>query len=54
MDRTSDVRSWCTPREPDLHLRRIGNNAGLAISILPNGSLFAIEHRSDSGAILIN
>jgi len=49
-----DVRSWCTPRDGDLDLRRIGNGAGLAISVLPNGSLFAIEHRSDGGALLIN
>ena len=50
----SSVRSWCTPRERDLGLRRIGNNAGLGIAVLPNGSVFAIEHRSDSGAILVN
>jgi 1,2-beta-oligoglucan phosphorylase len=49
-----DVRSWCTPRERDLGLRRIGNSAGLGISVLPNGSVFAIEHRSDSGTILVN
>src|SRR6266567_5391269 len=51
---TSDVRRWCTPRERDLGLRRIFNNAGLWISVLPNGTVFAIEHRSDSGTILIN
>jgi cellobiose phosphorylase len=50
----SDIRSWCTPRERDLGLRRIGNNAGLGISVLPNGSVFAIEHRSNSGVIFIN
>jgi cellobiose phosphorylase len=50
----TNIRSWCTPREQDLGLRRIGNNAGLGISVLPNGSVFAIEHRSKSGAILVN
>ncbi|HEY3177525.1 MAG TPA: cellobiose phosphorylase [Casimicrobiaceae bacterium] len=50
----SDVRSWCTPREGDLGLYRIGNNAGIGISVLPNGSVFAIEHRIERGAILIN
>ena len=50
----SDVRCWCTPREADLGLRRIGNSAGLGISVVPSGSVFAIEHRSDSGAILVN
>src|SRR6266581_2835479 len=50
----SDVRRWCTPRERDLGLRRIGNHAGLVISVLPNGSVFAVEHRSDSDTILVN
>jgi 1,2-beta-oligoglucan phosphorylase len=50
----SDFRRWCTPRERDLGLRCIGNNSGLGISVLPNGSVFAIEHRSDAGAILVN
>src|SRR5712691_5826066 len=50
----SDVRRWRTPRERDLGLRRIANNAGLGISVLPNGAVFAIEHQSDSGAVLIN
>src|SRR5437773_3486993 len=50
----SDVRSWCTPRERDLGLHCIGNKAGLGISVLPNGSVFAIEHRSHNGTILIN
>ncbi len=51
---SSDVHRWCTPREQDLGLRRLSNNAGLGVSILPNGSVFAIEHRSDDSAILIN
>src|SRR6266700_134288 len=50
----SDVRRWRTPREGDLGLRRIGNHAGLGISVLPNSSVFAIEHRSGSGTILVN
>src|SRR5947208_5822528 len=50
----SDVRRWCTPREGDLGLRSIGNEAGVDISILPNASVFAIEHRSDSGTVLVN
>lgn len=50
----SDVRRWRTPREGDLGLRCIGNDAGLFISILPNGSVFAIEHRSDRGTILVS
>ena len=42
------------PLEQDLGLLRIANNAGLSISVLPNGSVFAIEHRTDAGAILVN
>ena len=43
-----------TPRESDLGLARVGNNRGLGVSVLPNGSLFAIEHRSGAGSILVN
>ena len=49
-----NVHGWCTPRESDLGLARIVNRLGLAISVLPSGSLFAIEHRSDAGSILVN
>ncbi len=50
----SQVRIWKTPRDRDLGLRWIENGAGLAIGVLPNGCLFAIEHRRADGAILIN
>ncbi len=33
-------RTFELPREADLGLRRITSAAGLAISLLPNGSLF--------------
>src|SRR5207253_6928551 len=45
---------WLTPRERDLGLRRICNDTGICISVLPNGSIFAIEHRSGRDAILVN
>ena len=51
---TSGMRSWTTPRESDLGLSRIENSGGLSISILPNGCLFAIEHRRPDGVIVIN
>jgi hypothetical protein len=35
-------------------LRRISNPAGLDISVLRTGSLFAIEHRTGSGSILVS
>src|SRR4051794_11718936 len=50
----SDKRSFTTPREPDLGLRRIANGAGLSVAVLPNGSIFAIEHQRDAGGIMIN
>ena len=43
-----------TPREADLGLRRIENVSGLSISVLPNGCLFAFEHRHQRGQTLIN
>ena len=46
--------AWRTPREEDLELRAIGNRAGVRIAVLPNGTVFAIEHRDESGAILVN
>ncbi|HVO87518.1 MAG TPA: cellobiose phosphorylase [Casimicrobiaceae bacterium] len=49
-----DAHSWFTPSEAHLGLRRIRNGAGLIVSALPNGTIFAIEHSSDSGAVLIN
>src|SRR5688572_12643621 len=48
------TRTWNTPREQNLGLRRIANQAGLSISVLPNGSVFAIEHRRASATILVN
>ena len=51
---SSGKRSWKTPRDQDLGLRRIENDAGLSISLLPNGCIFAIEHRRSDGTIVIN
>ena len=48
------IRSWKTPREENLGLRRIANRTGLSVTVLPNGSVFAIEHRTASAAILVN
>ena len=49
----STVRTWNTPRE-HLGLRRIVNRAGISVSVLPNGSVFAIEHWTKDRAILVN
>jgi 1,2-beta-oligoglucan phosphorylase len=48
------ARSFPTPGESDLGLRRITNPSGLSLSVLPNGCLFAIEHDHERGRTLIN
>ncbi len=48
------VRTFRTPRESELGLLRIENAAGLRISVLPNGCLFAIEHDDGRGRIMVN
>ena len=47
-------RTFTLPREDDLGLRRIANRAGLSVSVLPNGCIFAIEHRHERGRTMIN
>ena len=51
---SSEVPTWRTPREQDLRLVRLANPLGLDISVLPNGSVYAIEHRTNAGATLIS
>ena len=48
------LRTFETPRESDLSLRRISSRSGLSISVLPNGCVFAIEHQHERGLTLIN
>jgi 1,2-beta-oligoglucan phosphorylase len=43
-----------TPRRDDLGLTRIANGAGLSISLLPTGAIFAIEHAEGARRIMIN
>jgi cellobiose phosphorylase len=50
----SGARTCTTPRDGDLGLRHVANTTGLAISALPNGSLFAIEHQHERGRIMLN
>jgi cellobiose phosphorylase len=50
----SSKRSWKTPRDDNLGLYRIETRAGLSISVLPNGCIFAIEHRREDGTTMIN
>jgi 1,2-beta-oligoglucan phosphorylase len=48
------ARTFETPGESDLGLRRITNPSGLWLSVLPNGCVFAIEHQHERGRTLIN
>lgn len=48
------IRTFRTPGESALGLRRIANRSGLSISALPNGCIFAIEHRHRRGRTMIN
>jgi 1,2-beta-oligoglucan phosphorylase len=43
-----------TPRPDDLHLTRISNTSGLQITFLPNGAIFAMEHREEGRRIMVN
>src|SRR5690606_37070370 len=47
-------RTFRTPGESDLGLRRIANHTGLQVAVLPNACVFAIEHRHEGGRIMIN
>ncbi|WP_246737377.1 hypothetical protein [Nordella sp. HKS 07] len=48
------VRSFTLPRDGDRGCREIANKAGLTVSVLPNGCLFALEHVSERGRIMLN
>ncbi|MGH6915941.1 MAG: cellobiose phosphorylase, partial [Geminicoccales bacterium] len=53
MTRTA-ARLIRTARDADLGLRRIANQTGLSIGALPNGGVFAIEHRHEGGLTMVN
>lgn len=46
-------RSFQTPRREKLGLLTITNTAGLSVSALPNGTLFAIEHSDPQGVLVM-
>jgi cellobiose phosphorylase len=50
----SPIEILTTPRRGDLDLLRIANGAGLSISLLPTGAIFAIEHTHANRRIVIN
>ncbi|PZM11514.1 GH36-type glycosyl hydrolase domain-containing protein [Rhizobium tubonense] len=47
-------RHFQTPRRENLGLLSIANDTGLSITVLPNGTLFAIEHGDQHGTVMIN
>ena len=48
------ARTLETPGEGDLGLLHVTSPSGLSVSVLPNGCVFAIEHRHERGRTLIN
>ena len=48
------ARIFTTPRDGDLGLQRLENSAGLSISALPKGCIFAIEHKGTGGRTMLN
>jgi 1,2-beta-oligoglucan phosphorylase len=50
----SSIEILTTPRRDDLDLLRIANGAGLSVSVLPSGAIFAIEHTEANRRIVIN
>src|SRR6202020_2892053 len=50
----SSIEILTAPRRDDLGLLRIANIAGLSISFLPTGAIFAIEHTQANRRIVIN
>ena len=54
MSQNSAIPLLRTPRAEDLALSRLHNAAGLQISLLPNGSVFAIEHVQQGLRIMVN
>ena len=51
---STGTRTCTTPRDGDIGLRRIANEADLSASVLPNGCVFAIEHQHAHGRIMLN
>jgi 1,2-beta-oligoglucan phosphorylase len=52
--RRPSTEKLTTSRRDDLDLLRIVNSAGISISLLPSGAIFAIEHAGPKRRIMIN
>jgi 1,2-beta-oligoglucan phosphorylase len=51
---SSRTESLTTPLRDDLGLVQIANGAGVSVSVLPSGAIFAIEHIAPERRIMIN
>lgn len=51
---TGPATTFETPRDEGLGLVRLANAGGLAVDVLPNGTVFQITHREPRGAVMIN
>jgi len=47
-------RSLTTPRTDDLQLTRVSNESGFQIAVLPNGSVYSLEHVQQGRRIMVN
>ena len=50
----SSTEILTTPGRDDLGLLQIANSAGITVSFLPSGAIFAIEHIEPKRRIMIN
>jgi 1,2-beta-oligoglucan phosphorylase len=50
----ASIEVLATPRREDLNLLTIANDAGISISLLPSGAIFAIEHADPKRRIMVN
>jgi cellobiose phosphorylase len=50
----SSTEILTTPRREDLELAQISNRAGVSVSVLPSGAIFAIEHVEPKRRTMIN
>jgi hypothetical protein len=50
----SPTGTFVTPRRAELGLAQVANDVGFAISLLPSGALFALEHEASGRRIMIN
>ena len=51
---TVPARLWLLPREAELGLVHAASPSGVTASLLPNGSLYALEHATEDARTLVN